>query len=402
MTTDQAYAYMEAVDRASDRVITGSLGQRSWQSRELRYAIVGNPGRLEPAALRQIKAAAQTLRDPQTSAAEARSLARRYPEILWVASNVHGGEESGTEGSLRVLYELADRRDCAARRILDNAIVVLLPIQNPDGREADTRRNFYGFDLNRDWFARTQPETDAKLELLREYPGPLFIDAHEMGGTSFFFPPNADPVYHEITDESIDWINNVYGAAMADEFDRQGIDYFNRDVYDLFYMGYGDTVPATGFISAGMTYEKGGDSPISDRSYEQYLTQWVSLSQAATYKQEILTELGKCLAAGLFGGAARGAGAERARATRATSTPRSPTCACASTSSPSAAATSRMRSRRWSAGCSAWTSTSTGCERGCTCPTSRPTAARPATRGCRRAPGTCRWRRCRSTGCRRC
>ena len=281
---------MEAVDRASDRVITGALDQRSWGSRELRWAIVGTPGRLEPAALREIKAAAQTLRDPQTSAAEARSLARRYPEILWVASNVHGGEESGTEGSLRVLYELADRRDCAASRILANAIVVLLPIQNPDGREADTRRNFYGFDLNRDWFARTQPETDAKLELLREYPGPLFIDAHEMGGTSFFFPPNSDPVYHEITDESINWINNVYGAAMAEEFDRQGIDYFNRDVYDLFYMGYGDTVPATGFISAGMTYEKGSESPISDRSYEQYLTQWVSLSQAATYKEEILTE----------------------------------------------------------------------------------------------------------------
>ena len=78
--------------------------------------------------------------------------------------------------------------------------------------------------MNRDWFARTQPETDAKLELLREYPGPLFIDAHEMGGTSFFFPPNADPIYHEITDESVNWINNVYGAAMADEFDRQGID----------------------------------------------------------------------------------------------------------------------------------------------------------------------------------
>jgi hypothetical protein len=93
VTTDQAYAYMEAVDRASDRVVTGALGQRSWQGRELRYAIVGNPGRLEPAALRQIKAAAQTLRDPQTSPAEARSLARRYPEILWVASNVHGGEE---------------------------------------------------------------------------------------------------------------------------------------------------------------------------------------------------------------------------------------------------------------------------------------------------------------------
>ena len=113
------------------------------------------------------------------------------------------------------MYELADRRDCAATQILDNAIVVLLPTQNPDGREADTRRNAYGFDLNRDWFARTQPETDGKLELLRRYPPVLFIDAHEMGRESFFFPPNADPIYHEITDESVDWINNLYGPAVA-------------------------------------------------------------------------------------------------------------------------------------------------------------------------------------------
>ena len=290
VTTDQAYAYMEAVDEASDQVITGALDQRSWQGRDLRWAIVGRKNRLDRRSLDKIQDAAQALRDPQTSSKMARSIARRFPAILWVASNVHGGEESGTEGSLRVLYELADRKDCAARQILANALVVLLPIQNPDGREADTRRNFYGFDMNRDWFARTQPETDAKLEMLRKFPGPLFIDAHEMGGTSFFFPPNADPIYHEITDESIDWINNVYGAAMAQEFDRQGIDYFNRDVYDLFYMGYGDTVPATGFISAGMTYEKGGESPISDRSYEQYLTQWVSLSEGAIRKREILTE----------------------------------------------------------------------------------------------------------------
>ena len=32
------------------------------------------------------------------------------------------------------------------------------------------RRNLYGFDMNRDWFARTQPETDGKLEVVRAVP----------------------------------------------------------------------------------------------------------------------------------------------------------------------------------------------------------------------------------------
>jgi hypothetical protein len=290
VTTDQAYAYMDAVDRASDRVITGALEQTSWQGRELRYAIVGHADNLAQQRLDRIKAAAQKLRDPRTSPGRAAAIAERFPAILWVASNVHGGEESGTEGSLRVLYELADRDDCAARQILDNSIVVLLPIQNPDGRELDTRRNVYGFDMNRDWFARTQPETDGKVEMLRELPGPLYIDAHEMGAETFFFPPNADPIYHEITDESVDWINNVYGAAMAAEFNRQGIPFFNRDIYDLFYMGYGDTVPSTGFISAGMTFEKSNRDPISQRAYEQYVAQWVSISQGAIRKRELLEE----------------------------------------------------------------------------------------------------------------
>ena len=290
VTTQQAYDYMAAVDAASDRVTTGELDQRSWEGRELRYAIVGHPDTLSRRSLRAIRAAAQELRDPGTSPERARQIARRYPAILWIASNVHGGEESGTDASMRVLYELADRTDCAARQILDNSIAVLLPIQNPDGREADTRQNFYGFDMNRDWFARTQPETDAKVEMLREYPGPLFVDDHEMGADDFFFPPNADPVYHEITDESIDWINNIYGASLAAEFNRQEIPFFNRNLYDLFYMGYGDTVPATGFISAGMTYEKNNEDPISERAYEQYVAQWVSLSQGAIRKREILEE----------------------------------------------------------------------------------------------------------------
>ncbi len=142
--------------------------------------------------------------------------------------------------------------------------------------------------MNRDWFARTQPETDGKLEALRQYPPVLFIDAHEMGSKDYFFPPNADPIYHEITDESVSWINDTYGAAMQQEFDRQKIPYFNYAVYDMFYMGYGDTVPTTGFLGAGMTFEKSSYDGIGKRLYEQYVAIWTSLSAAAANKPAIL------------------------------------------------------------------------------------------------------------------
>ena len=53
---------------------------------------------------------------PGISRAEVQARAARDPAILWIAGNVHGGEESGTDASLRVLWELADRRTAAPAR----------------------------------------------------------------------------------------------------------------------------------------------------------------------------------------------------------------------------------------------------------------------------------------------
>jgi hypothetical protein len=166
---------------------------------------------------------------------------------------------------------------------------VVLPTQNPDGREADTRRNAYGFDLNRDWFARTQPETDGKIAMLRRLPPQLFIDSHEMGSEGYFFPPNADPVYHDIGETPLSWIYQVYGPTMQQAFDRFGYDYFNGSAYDLFYMGYGDTVPATGFNAAGMTYEKNSAESTAVRVQEQYTAIWSTL-MAAGERHSLLRE----------------------------------------------------------------------------------------------------------------
>jgi hypothetical protein len=48
---------------------------------------------------------------------------------------------------------------------------------------------------------------------------------------------------------------------MDAEFTRQGIPFFNRDNYDLFYMGYGDTVPSTGWRpGSGPSATRGGRS----------------------------------------------------------------------------------------------------------------------------------------------
>ena len=160
----QSNRYLKAVDEASKRVRTGVLAT-SGQGRPVPYAIVGAP--------KDVKAGATSRPSPPRSEdqpREARRVAKHAPAIAWDAANVHGNEESGADAALQLLWDLADRTDCAARQIRDNVVTVIVPIQNPDGRWLNYRRNSYGFDMNRDWFARTQPETDGKLELLRSFP----------------------------------------------------------------------------------------------------------------------------------------------------------------------------------------------------------------------------------------
>lgn len=289
LTYEQINEYLSDLDKASDRVVTGVAG-KSVEGRELMYAIVGREGKVTARALAALRSAAQDLMNPDTPAAVAELLAGSTPLILWVSGNLHGNEESGADAALRVLHELAARDDCAAGTILDNAVVVFLPAQNPDGREANTRRNAYGFDLNQDGFARTQPETDGRLELMRLYPPMLAIDAHEMGSQNYFFPPTVAPTYHELPTRAFGWVGRIYGPALATEFERQKMSYFNGAPYDLFAVEYGDTVPAVGFHAAGMTFEKYNGAAIAERSHAHYVAMWTALFAGAGQRTAIVGE----------------------------------------------------------------------------------------------------------------
>lgn len=295
VTNDEVRTYLGAVDRASNRVVTGVM-TTSVLGQPLPYAVVSNERHVRPAALREIADDIRDLRDPRrTSARTAARTAKDSPAIVWVTANVHGGEKSGADAALKTLYELAAGLSCAVAQRNDNLVTIIVPTQNPDGRDATRRQNEFGFDLNRDWFARTQQETDGKLELLRRYPPQVFVDAHEMGGRQYFFPPNADPIHHEIAGEAVDWINRIGEANKAGFGFNGACDenaftecYFNYDTYDMFFMGYGDTVPTTGFGAAGMTYEKGSASAVADRVQQQFHTQWSTLGWAAANKREVL------------------------------------------------------------------------------------------------------------------
>jgi hypothetical protein len=284
-TAAEILRYLDAVAVASDRVAAGRLSRRSHQGRELGYAVVGRPENIGTETLARIARDARLLRDGRAPQEEAERIAGSTPAILWIVGNTHGDEKSGADASLQVLRDLADRTDAAAAAILDAAVVVIVPTGNPDGRELNIRRNGRNFDLNRDWQTRTQPEIDALLELARELPPVLLVDAHEMTQReTFWIPPYGDPTYHEVHRQAVTAVRGRYAPAVAEAFERAGIRHLDEEPYDAFYAGKGSTVSTTAFLAAGVLLEKEKSDPPAVRVAEQYIALWALLAAAAAAK----------------------------------------------------------------------------------------------------------------------
>ncbi|MDX1578325.1 MAG: M14 family zinc carboxypeptidase, partial [Gemmatimonadota bacterium] len=126
--------YLRAVAEASPRVSVVSQGT-SWEGRELMLAVVTSPE--NHARLEEIRRASLRLDDPRTaSAEEAGSLIETQPVIAWFGGSIHGNESSGAEGALMLLEHLSTRDDAATLEALDDVIVLIDPVLNPDGRDA--------------------------------------------------------------------------------------------------------------------------------------------------------------------------------------------------------------------------------------------------------------------------
>ncbi len=97
---------------------------------------------------------------------------------VFINCSVHGGETTGVDAGLRLLRRLAFKNDWLTKRFLKEAIVVINPCQNPDGRITDTRPNGNGFDCNRDFAALTQPEVVITTNTLRTWLPTTMLDLH--------------------------------------------------------------------------------------------------------------------------------------------------------------------------------------------------------------------------------
>ncbi len=88
----------------------------------------------------------------------------------------HGNEQSGKEGALLLAKELLKPEN---RYLFDKMDIALVPQVNPDGSEANKRRNANNADLNRNHLILTEPETIALHNFFDKYLFEVTIDVHE-------------------------------------------------------------------------------------------------------------------------------------------------------------------------------------------------------------------------------
>jgi murein peptide amidase A len=94
------------------------------------------------------------------------------PHRLLVVGCIHGDECAG----------LAIVRRLVAAGAPAGAGIVVVSNLNPDGFAAGTRRNARGVDLNRDFYARTQPETRFAVSLIRRVRPEVTVWFHQPQG----------------------------------------------------------------------------------------------------------------------------------------------------------------------------------------------------------------------------
>jgi hypothetical protein len=280
----QIIEYLNYLEEASDRVILQEIGT-TFDHRLQVAAIITSPD--NHTRLDEIRENAQKLNDPRrTSRAEAEQIIQSQPAILYLGGSIHGFELSGTEGVLKMIEHYTTDNSPETIEHLQNTLIIADPVINSDGRDAFAqfnhqhrgvhanpdvadwsndftgwdgrkyRTSHYYFDLNRDWFAHTHPETRNRAAILQEWRPQAGVDAHEMGSErEFYVDPPTGPFSPYFPAYTTKWFEE-YGRAHANAFDRENVEYTKREIFNFFYPAY-FTSYMTYQGAVGMLYEQG-------------------------------------------------------------------------------------------------------------------------------------------------
>lgn len=160
-THDEMVEYLYQVKAQSDVMALGTYGI-SLKERDLMYAIFSKTGVLTPA--------------------EAHATGK---PIVVLSANVHGHNHTLRE-ALLVIARNFGRNGSSLNRLLDDLIVIIAPSINPDGLEMNSRFNFVGADLNRDYIMLEQPSMEAFISnIINTWNSHIMVDGHDGGAVQY-------------------------------------------------------------------------------------------------------------------------------------------------------------------------------------------------------------------------
>jgi hypothetical protein len=270
---DKVVEYFRTLDQLSDRVSLREIGE-SYEHRVQVTAIItsaGNHARLEDIRQKHLQR--------NTSSAF-----NDVPLIIQLGYNVHGNEPSSTEAAMLTAYYLTANEDAETLAWLNEMVILLDPVYNPDGRDRHTnwanmhkadplvadpldrehtevwpggRTNHYWFDLNRDWFLGVHPESRNRLKWFHEWRPYVMTDHHEMGTNStFYFDPGKYSSNNPIVPAQLyDVLYPKFGEYFANAMDGIGSQYFTKEAFDKLYPGYGSSY-VNFYGGAGFLFEQ--------------------------------------------------------------------------------------------------------------------------------------------------
>jgi len=319
--------YLQALAKASDRVKLASYGQ-THEGRKLYYLTITSPSNQK--RLDQIKSENAILSDPRklSKSSQANQLIGTLPAVAWMNYSIHGDELSSTDAAIYVAYHLAAAKDKATEKLLDQVVVHIVPLVNPDGRErylshleqltgvvsspdlqsmqhqalwSRGRGNHYLFDLNRDWLVHIQPEVRDLSEVILSWNPHLLVDSHEQGAIdTYLFDPPREPINIHLSPKIMEW-RRRFSADQAKAFDRYGWSYYTKDWYSdwapLYTNSWANIQGAIGLLyeqarvdAASVKHPTGKEISYRETVHHHIVSTLANLETLRANRQEILRD----------------------------------------------------------------------------------------------------------------
>ena len=236
----QIVEYFDMLDEQSDRILVQEVGKTTEGNPFIVAIITSANNQKDLAKYRRYQ---QLLADPrQISDDEAGKIIAEGKAVVMVNCSLHASEIGASQMSMEMAYDLATKNDTTTKEILDNVILLLTPMHNPDGiqmvadwykKNVGTKfeggrmpwlyHKYVGHDNNRDWYMFTQVESRLTLKVHNAWHPQVIVDMHQMGsrGARLFVPPYVDP-YEPNVDPILRQEVAMMGTFIATELTAQG------------------------------------------------------------------------------------------------------------------------------------------------------------------------------------